>query len=225
MLVLPNYISEELDIIKAFNENQENILSDFIDNIDDHIKIHEVKIPFLNPSEKIELGLKPVEHLAGLSNEDYNVRDIFTEMMPIYQRQAMLLTLWAAFESELKQLYCHKYEVERIPKRPQNKSDLQNILDCFSNNNPAFNPSIEYNSAVEILNTEVRSIRNAWVHEGGADPKNELSDDIKGIEIKSSKIVISKEYIIGVIKLMQVVSAGVNSSFNNAAIKKINKDT
>jgi len=226
LLVLPDYISEELDIIKAFNENQESLLSDFIDNIDDHIKVHEVKKPLLTSSERIKYGSDKVEHLSGLSNDDYDIRDVFTNMMPVYQRQAMLLTLWGAFESELELLYCHKYKVEKSPRKPKGKniSYLKNILDSFTRKKPHFVHSCEYNSAVDRLDNEVRTIRNAWVHNGGTMTTNEFTDNINGIEIQSSRVVISKEYIICVINLMKIVSASLKLSFNNAANKKINKD-
>ena len=220
MKVLPSFISDELYIISAFNDKQEVQLSEFIDNIEQHIEVTEVERWFQISADGGEVGVAQIEHISGISEEEYDIREMFTEIMPIYQRQAMLLTLWGSFESEMEKMYIYASAKESLPKK--NKKDkiskLKHMINCFSKMGMPAEPTREYVSAVNTLDDEVRLIRNAWVHDGGKDPMDKIPDGIEGIVKKYSQIEISKEYIKNVVLLMHVISRELNNSVRSATI-------
>ena len=218
--ILPSFVSDELYVIRAFNDKQEAQISDFIDNIEQHIEVAEVERWFQISANEGEVGIDQIEHIAGISEEEYDIREMFTEIMPIYQRQAMLLTLWGSFESEMEKMYIYASDRESLPKK--NKKDkiskLKHMINCFSKMGIPPEPTKEYASAVKTLDDEVRLIRNAWAHDGGKDAKDKIPDGIEGIVKKYSQIVISKEYIKNVVSLMHVISQELNNSVRSAAI-------
>ncbi len=218
--VLQSFISDELYVIKAFNDKQETQISDFIDNIEHHIEVAEVKRWFQISADEGEVGVDQIEHIAGISEEEYDIREMFTEIMPIYQRQAMLLTLWGSFECEMEKMYIYASGQESLPNKNKKEkiSKLKHMINCFNKIGIPPEPTKEYTSAVKTLDDEVRLIRNAWAHDGGKDPKGKIPDDIAGIENKYSQIAISKEYIRSVVSLMHIISKELNDSVRNVAI-------
>ena len=97
MRIFPYFITEEIHFISAFNDKQESQIDDFNKNIEDHIEVSYVKSWHQDSSGSYEEGVDQVEFIGSISEADYDVREIFTEVMPVYQRQAMLLTLWGGF--------------------------------------------------------------------------------------------------------------------------------
>lgn len=223
MKVLPSFISDELYIIKAFIDKQEAQISEFTDNIENHVEVAEVAEVerwFHISADEGEVGVDQIEHIAGISEEEYDIREMFTEVMPIYQRQAMLLTLWGVFESEMEEMYIYASGKECLPKKNKKGkiSKLKHMLNCFSKIKIPPEPTEEFVSAMKVLDEEVRLIRNAWAHDGGKDPEDEIPDDIEGIIKKYSQIAISKEYIKNVVSLMHIISQELSDSVRSAAI-------
>ncbi|QYK07596.1 hypothetical protein [Shewanella mangrovisoli] len=220
MKILPSFISEELYIIRAFNNKQESQISEFIDDIEQHIEVTEVEQWFQFSADDKEISIKQIEHIEGITEEEYDLREMFTEIMPIYQRQAMLLTLWAAFEFEMEKMYIHVSGQESLPKKKSKKniSKLRHMVNCFSKIGIPSAPTKDFLSSVNTLDEEVRVIRNAWAHDGGKDLKNKIAKGSFGVEVKYSQIVISKEYIQSVISLMHIVSQELNKSVRSFVI-------
>ncbi|MDO6467537.1 hypothetical protein Q4498_05360 [Neptunomonas phycophila] len=223
--VLPSFISDELYVIRAFNEKQEAQISEFIDNIEQHIEVAEVEQWFQISDDAGEIGVTQIEHISGISEEEYDIREMFTEIMPIYQRQAMLLTLWGTFECEMEKMFIYASGQESLPKK--NKRDkiskFKHMITCLRKIGMPPEPTEEYSSAVKTLDNEVRLIRNTWAHDGGRDSKNKIPDGIEGILKKYSQIAISKEYIKSVVSFMHIISQELNTSVRNAAIAANNK--
>lgn len=220
MKILPSFISDELYIIRAFNNKQEAQISDFIDNIEQHIEVTEVERWFQISPDDAEVGIDQIEHIAGISEEEYDIREMFTEIMPIYQRQAMLLTLWGSFECEMEEMFIYVSGQECLPKKNKKEkiSKLRHMVNCFSKIGIPTAATKEYESSVNTLDEEVRIIRNAWAHDGGKDPKNKIPEGTLGIVKKYSQIAISKEYIQSVVSLMHIVSQELNKSVRNVVI-------
>ncbi|WP_413472485.1 hypothetical protein [Shewanella baltica] len=218
MKILPSFISDELCIIRAFNDKQEAQISDFIDNIEQHIKVAEVERWGPNLSGDGDIGIDQIEHLAGISEEEYDIRELFREVMPIYQRQAMLLTLWGVLDSEIKDMYLYVSGEKCLPEKSKKISDFKHVINCLSKIGIPPEPTKEYEFSVKTLDCEVRLIRNAWAHNSGKDPKNKIPKGIPGIGEKYSQIAISKEYINKVVSLMHALSQELNKSVRNYTI-------
>ena len=89
-----NLFSDELSFVRAYIEKQEQLISNFIDNIEEHVELHEVEIFVQTHADGSgEMGLIDVEHIGGVSESAYNIRELFSSHMPMYQRQSMLITL------------------------------------------------------------------------------------------------------------------------------------
>ncbi|PSU99742.1 hypothetical protein [Photobacterium kishitanii] len=117
MKIPSSFISEEIFILKQFNNMQESQISNFIDNLEQQIQTTATNQWLYTNDGNMELDIVPVEHIEGLTDSDYNIREIVTTFMPTYQRQAMLLTLWGAFEHEIEKAYLHVSERKFLPKQ------------------------------------------------------------------------------------------------------------
>ena len=219
--ILPSYISDEIYIIRAFNDKQEAQISEFTENIEKHIEIAEVERWFQFSADDGEVGIEQIEHIAGISEEEYDIRDVFTEIMPIYQRQAMLLTLWGAFECEMEKMYLFTSKTKKLPdkKKGDKSSKFKHMINLFKKNSIPVEPSEDFCKAINVLDNEVRFIRNAWAHNGGKFPKNKISENIPGIDEKYSQISISQEYIKIVVEMILVISKELNTSVRNSALE------
>lgn len=117
MNILSTFISDELFIIRAFNVMQESQITDFISNIESHVDVAEVERLVQNLSGDGVIDIVQIEQIAGISEEDYDIRELFREIMPIYQRQAMLLTLWGMFDSGMEDMYIYVSGNKCVPQK------------------------------------------------------------------------------------------------------------
>lgn len=217
----PSKISEEIYIISSFNEQQESQISNFTSNIDEHIKSSEIERWFQYSPNAGEVGTDQIEHLAGINSDEHDVREMFTQVMPIYQRQAMLLTLWGAFECELERAYKITSKIIRgtdeIPKNKKGLPKIGHLTNQFSKIGIPEKPSDTFKDSLRTLIDEVRLIRNLWAHNGGRDEKGKLPKNIQGVTLQYAQIALSKEYIEKVIDLMRNVSVELDAGIFKAA--------
>ncbi|MGS0695389.1 hypothetical protein [Shewanella sp. 0m-4] len=214
MIIIPSFISEELFIINAFNKKQEEQIESFTNNIEDHIEKAEIE-RWVQTSEPDGIAdTDEIEHIAGVSEEDYDIREMFSAIMPLYQRQAMLITIWSAFECELENMYLYAAEkingTTRLSRKPNRDSKINHILNELKAIGIAETTSENFKSAFATLNLEVREVRNAWAHNGGKDLKNITNDGVDGLSLKYQQIAISKDYIQKVVALIRTVSSELN---------------
>lgn len=227
LLIIPSFIEEIIMLLSAFNSKQEAQINEFQSTIDEHTIITEVKRwQQRYDGDEVEPYIDQIEHIGGFSDEDYNVRDLFLKVMPTYQRQAMLLTLWAAFEFEMEKMCIAVSSINNnkytIPKKTKPISKFIHLISELKKQRVPSNPSVEFDRYVRTLDSEVRVIRNAWAHDGGVDIKNKLLKGIPGITTIDSQLAISKEYIDKVIELMTYISQELNSSAQPLFVAAIN---
>ncbi|MEZ8114234.1 hypothetical protein AB4163_21510 [Vibrio splendidus] len=212
------FVSEELELLKTFHQQQEEQISDFITNIDQHIQTEWQEGWHQNyagdPGELIEY---PVERLGNVTEQEYNLREIFTGVMPMYQRQAMLLSMWALYECEFTAYYSHVASMlgRRATLPNQNGprvSQLTHITNCFKRLGCLDIESDEFIQAVERLNGEVRLVRNAWAHNGGKLKNNDAIADVEGITLLTGQVNLSSNYINQVSELMALVTSELSDS-------------
>lgn len=209
-------ISDELNLIRAFNQKQEQLIEEFITDINNHIGTMEGQIYAGDTGELIAVD---IDHIAGVTEEEYDIRALFSENMPMYQRQSMLLTMWAMFEYELERSFLVLSTTlganDVLPKKPREISKFRHILNQFEKLDCLLDCSEGFNRYVTVLDNEVRIIRNAWAHNGGIDTKEKIPDSVSGITKIHSQICISKEYIEHAWKMFSTVSNDVISSITN----------
>ncbi|MCE2593776.1 hypothetical protein K6Y31_02985 [Motilimonas cestriensis] len=213
------FVSEELELLQAFHEQQEKQISDFIFNIDDHIETdwhegwHQSYAD--DPGELIEY---PVERIGAVTEHGYNIREIFTDVMPMYQRQSMLISMWALYECEFTNYYSHVASMlGRKPELPKKKkgecvSQFIHILNSFKRLGCLESESESFAPAVERLNGEVRHIRNAWAHNGGKLQSNDVIEGVEGITISTGQVNLSASYIENVSELISLVTSELSDS-------------
>ncbi|PSU86943.1 hypothetical protein C0W42_18415 [Photobacterium kishitanii] len=215
MKIPSSFISEEIFILKQFNNMQESQISNFIDNLEQQIQTTATNQWLYTNDGNMELDIVPVEHIEGLTDSDYNIREIVTTFMPTYQRQAMLLTLWGAFEHEIEKAYLHVSERKFLPKQKKSKkkvSKFKHIVNSFYHLNLPATPSNDYREAINTLDNEVRIIRNIWAHNNGYDTKNNIPSSTQGIVKINNLISIDYTYITKVTDLMIAISNELNAS-------------
>lgn len=100
------FVPEELNLLRAFNRKQLEFVDGFVENIDQHIETYTDEV-FIQQWAGDEGEVVKVEkqHIAGITEDEYDFKEIFTSVMPMYQRQSMLLTAWSMFENEINTFY------------------------------------------------------------------------------------------------------------------------
>ncbi|EJG0025932.1 MULTISPECIES: hypothetical protein [Vibrio] len=209
------FVPEELNLLRAFNRKQLEFVDGFVENIDQHIETYTDKM-FIQQWAGDEGEVVEVEkqHIAGISEDEYDFKDIFTSVMPMYQRQSMLLTAWSMFENEIKTYYSMLADkVGAVPiQRAKHSSDLAHIISCLQAIGVVSEPSERFTEAFNRLNNEVRFVRIDWVHNGGKAIKSKFVENTEGLTMNGSQIDISVAYIEEVTDLMWVLSAEITES-------------
>jgi len=197
-------LNEELELLNEFHKQQEEQINSFIANINDYVSAETEERYFQNypddPGEVIEV---PISHIGSISEDSYDIKEVFSEVMPMYQRQAMLISVWALLENELAK--CIRFAINAFgkklppPKRkPRGESDFSFLikqLKAIDLINSKDNVDIEH--AISKLNNEVRHLRNTWVHHGGVVRSNCLQfiEKQESLSILYGQLNISKSYI------------------------------
>jgi hypothetical protein len=216
LIWVPEFLTEELHVLEAFFNKQEFQIAEFTKNIEMHVEVYQVeRWQAICAEDESEPYIDEIEHISGITEDSYDIRGLFLETMPIYQRQAFLLTLWGVFESELEKMcisVCSTFDnAYSIPPKPKNISHLQHFLGELEKRGVPSNPSTEYLMSLDILSNEVRHVRNAWAHNAGRDKDNKIPENADGIVTKDPIVTIAPAYIHKVIFLMSVVAKELNA--------------
>lgn len=190
-------IYEEIYIFKSFLNQQEKQVNEYIQNINSRKESYDTTKIIFTGNNNYEEILVSVDHIEGISEDDYDIVGLFTEDFPLYQRQSMLLTLWSLFESKLKDIYdlLISESGQQPRKKKKNQSDFSFFIDELTKLGCNFNDERIANILL-FLNGDVRNIRNDWVHHGGI-PKRDYRDLINQnkIKITSRKIDLSNVFL------------------------------
>lgn len=135
----------------------------------------------------------------------------------MYQRQAILISMWALYECELTNYYSHIASVlgrnTDLPKKGRMRiSQFTHIINSFKHFGCLGEESENFTQATERLNGEVRLIRNAWAHNGGKLKNNDVVDGIDGVLISTGQVSLSVNYIKLVSELMALVTNELSDS-------------
>ncbi|ENM5795879.1 hypothetical protein [Vibrio mimicus] len=209
------FVPEELNLLRAFHRKQLEFVDGFVGNIEQHIETYTDKV-FIQQWAGDEGEVVEVEkqHIAGITEDEYDFKEIFTSVMPMYQRQSMLLTAWSMFENEIKTYYSRlasKVGAKPI-KREKNTSDLAYMVSSLQAMGIVSEPSKRFIDAFTRLNDEVRFVRIDWVHNGGKPVKSKFIEQTEGLAMNGSQIDISVAYIEEVMNLMWVLSTEITQS-------------
>ncbi len=192
-------ILEELSIIRAMILSQEVALAEFVSSFESKIEESSEESFVQNyegdPGEVVQYS---IAHYKGISERDYDVKEIFEVVMPIYQRQAMLITIWSAFETNLAKLsnYAHSLKDKKVRSKGEKESlagyYVNTIIDVYGHKEVSKN----FKDYFKILNSDTRIIRNQWAHHGGRNTKKLPELATIGLYEKYSQIVITEEYLL-----------------------------
>ncbi|EGU54728.1 hypothetical protein VINI7043_11981 [Vibrio nigripulchritudo ATCC 27043] len=213
------FVPKELSLLRAFNRKQIEFVGGFVENIDQHIETYTGEV-FIQQWAGDEGEVIEVEkqHIAGITEDEYDFKEIFTSVMPMYQRQSMLLTAWSMFENEINTYYSRlavKVGAEsnlRNIKKAKHSSDLDHVITCLQSLGVVTSPTERFMDAFSRLNNEVRLVRIDWVHNGGKAVKSHFVENTNGLTMNGSQIDISVGYIEEVTELMWLLSTEITDS-------------
>jgi hypothetical protein len=196
----------ELEILTGFLRKQDELTSSFMKELDSHKDYGEREVYQQDWAGDIgRVEIQPIAYIAGLSDDEMDVDSAFTDIFPMYQRQAMLISLWSMFEVELTKFYYRvssELDVNTEFKKLKQKSILFSLKTYFVELGLELEQSEEFKEGFKFLNDEVRHIRNDWVHNGGESVNSEKIGDIVGIDKVYSQLNISQDYLARVSKAM-----------------------
>lgn len=224
MQILPTFYPVELELLQAFNVKQLELTDSFLSNLDDHVETHTKEVFYQTHAEdEGELIEVEVPHIGGISEDEYDFKNIFSQVLPMYQRQSMLVTNWGIFENELKKYYSYLAprlgKSASIPKKQKvdNKleSALEHLVRIFKELGLLTEQSPSFSAAFETLNQEVRFVRNDWVHNGGIPNNTKNVGEINGISLNGKQMDISADYIAKATNYMWTLSGEISSSAND----------
>ncbi|MCG6339750.1 hypothetical protein K6U19_00555 [Vibrio fluvialis] len=217
MLIPPTFHPFELELLQAFNVKQLELTESFLSNLDDHVETYSKEVFYQTHAEDEGKAIEiDVEHIGGLSEDDCDFKSVFHEVLPMYQRQSMLVTHWAIFECELKNYYTFLApklgRSKRIPKKKKGESTLEHLSRVYKGLGLYLDKSTAYKEAFDILNDEVRFVRNDWVHNGGRPTNTKNLEAIDGISLNGGQMELSTAYLEKVTKCIWTVSREISSS-------------
>ncbi|MAZ86088.1 MAG: hypothetical protein CL693_00380 [Cellvibrionaceae bacterium] len=212
MLNMPDNVREALSFLgkiqlfEAFVDQQEKQITEYSRNFDQYIEQYSVEKYAYPGMGKDEEGIyiDQVNHISGISEEDYDLQSIFTELMPTYQRRSILITLFSTFEVALKNLlFAHAETIGRSfnvkkSKEQKNISVLEHWLNQAMDFGMELQPtdtSIDIFADIHCL----RLVRNSFVHDDGMKPNSELKGYIQRnphLNTNGSQITMESKYVI-----------------------------
>ncbi|HCH3991741.1 TPA: hypothetical protein NKV63_001702 [Vibrio parahaemolyticus] len=221
MQIPPTFYPIELELLQAFNVKQLELTSDFVSHIDDHVETQTKKIFYQTHAEDEGEAVEvEVPHIGGISADEYDFKSIFSEILPMYQRQSMLVTNWGIFENELKKYYSYlASKLGKSPSIPKKKnvdgkleSALQHLVRVFKELGLLTEQSPLFDAAFTALDQEVRCVRNDWVHNGGVPKNTKNLEEIQGISLNGNQMDISADYLENATNHMWTLSSEISSS-------------
>ena len=123
------------------------------------------------------------------------------------------------FKAELDKTLIFTKKILKIGENPFKKqgniSQFIHVINCFKKIGCLSKSTDSFTGYIELLNNEVRIIRNIWAHDGGVDLKGKLSEPITGISIMNNQVNISSTYIKEVGDIMRYVSKEIIESVSH----------
>jgi len=214
-------LNEELSFLYAFVNQQEG-------QIDDYTREYKSKVTVIRKEDTTDINKEnnsSISHIDGIAESDYDIESIFTEVMPAYQRQAMLVTIWSRIETKLDEivsLLASNRKTKRI-KKSGKSSDFRHLISELQRLGINFRSNKNVFDMISMLDNDVRKIRNSWVHNGGLPCTKSVRKNIienQDLHLNNGIIYIEKDFLITVIDAMKTVA---NHIFNEATKKSTQK--
>lgn len=210
MKARPAFIVAKLEIQKSFIDKHEELLASFLNDIDKHSEHIRTDLWCYTGPYEGHVVEDRVKYIAGLSEAEFSLEELFNIEMPMYQRQAMLITLWSIFEQELINAYT--YMQPKANHKPRKRGKHESIV--------GYQAEMLIECGIEIdrtpdssfyrLNNEVRVVRNDWVHNGGNGSESIITKKINGIDITNGRVSLSRSYLNTSLNLMLDVGGEIN---------------
>lgn len=194
-----SYVSEELELLLALVEGVERSISDSTLNFERKIEVIEVSDPETGSPDLVRI-------IDGVSDDAWDLKEVFNNYFPILHRKSFVITLYSFFEDSLKEL-CHRYRKERDLKLWP--SDLKGDGILLYKSYLVKVVGLDFsriNKEWESINN-VRKLRNSIVHNGGKADKDDLQNYIETCEYLSCErngfINIKDGYLKHVLSLIE----------------------
>lgn len=215
LLLLYEIMSTELDVLGSYIEKTEKDIEESRKTYKNEIKQIEEYKEFEKDGEKH--CYSSIEEFGGLTNDRHSLKIIFEEYFPMLQRRSVLITLSSFFERCMLQLCNELNEEYSMLSEIKGRKDKsfqfwQNYLTKIIGIKFE-KEELEY---IEIVN--IQEIRNCIVHrEGLVDEK--IEQYVKSNKFlsgeKGSDIIISKEFLIHVLKSYNKYFSTIHSKLKN----------
>ena len=211
-------LGEELFLMRAFICQQDKQINSYILNIEEYVETAQVEKWYETSYGEGEKFIDEVKHIEGVTEEDYDFKEMFTEVMPLYQRQAMFVALWGRLECKLDDIAKHLSSIKgiKIKKKSKGLSDFIHLISEIERLGVKITDTEECSNAVDFLNNEVREIRNAWVHNGGKVKKEKIGKIVKStkyLDMNFEVLSITNEYLLFSLSEMMKISRKILDQF------------
>ena len=193
MRVRPSLVSEELRILDIFNKKIESAISGFCKYFNDGVYFAPLERLVWNASDNGEVIVDDVRHIEGFSEHDYDIEKVFGYVIPMYQRQSMLITMYSIFESDLARMSEYVGLLGLGGGQMKKVRDSSKIRKYLNRLEEASVVGDEVYEDFDFLDYEVRYVRNAWVHDAGMNPKGKIPSEIDGIDYIYDQAAISNK--------------------------------
>lgn len=202
---------ESLVLMRAFVEQQQEQIRDYSENLEKYIKEEGVETIIAGRENKDEIEKLPARHIAGVFEHNVDLRATFTVVMPIYQNQAMLITLWSKFESGtcLVAQSLASGKKQKLRRKKNGTSTVAHYLNEIDRLGFEHRSQRAYRADYEFLSSIVGRIRNAWVHDGGRSKNKFVSEIVRkdsDLLVRNEVIKINDKFLFRVIGSMFCIS-------------------
>lgn len=202
---------ESLLLMRAFAEQQQEQIRDYSENLEKYIKEEETETIITGLENKDEIVELPVRHIAGAFEHDLDLRATITVVMPIYQNQAMLITLWSKFESGtcLVARSLGAKKKKKLRRKESGVSTVAHYLNEIDRLGFKHRDQRTYRADYEFLSSIVGRVRNAWVHDGGRCKNKSVSEIVRkdsDLLVRNEVIKINNNFLFRVIESMRSIS-------------------
>ncbi|WP_420390691.1 hypothetical protein [Marinobacter sp.] len=202
---------ENVLLMRAFAEQQQEQIQDYSKNLEKYIKEEEIETIITGRENKDEIEKLPARHIAGVFEHNLDLTATFEGVMPIYQNQATLISLWSTFESGTF-LVAQSLSAEkntRLRRKESGISSVAHYLNEIDRLGLKHRNQRMYRTDCEFLSLIVGRIRNAWVHNGGRCKNKSVSEIVRkdsDLLVRNNLIKINHSFLFRVIESMRSIS-------------------
>lgn len=192
-------LAEEIVFLQSFLKQQERQIQDYCENFERYVEEVDIEREFWGGYNEPEMVVFTERHVDGILESEFDIKGVFTEVLPIYQRQSMLVTLWSRFEAKVRDivLFLHEERSTKIGSKPKKSSILSHLLSELSLFGLDFSDKA-LQEVIVFLDNEVRYVRNCWVHDGGLPAKHlieKIIESTSGLSITDRLVNVSNNYL------------------------------